>query len=229
MLRKPATPHSASRRLSYRSAHRGAEIKKDRDAARQVARDFNEWASKLKQDDPSHFGFFAAVPSLLDIEGCLKEISHAFDVLDADGICVYTTYGGKCLGDRHFDPIWKCLNKRGAVVFVHPIQPVGYRPVNPLLQPPAFDFPHETGRTAAHMIMTGATSRHPDMRIMVSHAGGTLPLLVERLAQLNAGLFRGALEDESPSTVQQILGGAKSFYFDLALSGTHNILDLLLR
>lgn len=207
----------------------GAEIKTDRDAARQVARDFNEWACKLKREESSAFGFFAAVPSMLDAEGCLAEISYALDELDADGICLFTSYGGKYLGDEAFRPIWRELDARSAVVFVHPIQPVGYHPIGPLLSPPAFDFPHETGRTAAHMVMTGTKRHFPSMKVILSHAGGTLPLLAERLAQLDAALFKSSLLEGSPQTAEQIVEDCKSFYFDLALSGTHNILDLMVK
>lgn len=206
----------------------GPEIKDDRDGARKVAREFNEWASQLAKDDPHHFGFFAAVPPMYDLEGCLAEIVYALDELDADGICVFTTYGGKYLGDHSFDPIWAELNRRKTVVFVHPIQPKGYHPISPMLQPPAFDFPHETGRTAAHMVMTGTKGRYPDMKVILSHAGGTLPLLAERLAQLNSTLFKENMEETSPKNAEQIVADAKSFYFDLALSGTHNVLDVIM-
>nr|POF16681.1 6-methylsalicylic acid decarboxylase [Quercus suber] len=207
----------------------GAEIKSDRAEARQVAREYNEWASTLKRDDPSHFGFFAAVPSLTDTDGCLTEISYALDELDADGVCVFTTYDGKYLGDRAFDTIWSELDRRQTVVLIHPIQAAGSVPISPLMMPPTFDFPHETGRTAAHMIMSGTKRRYHNVKIILSHAGGTLPYLIERLAQLNATLFAAQLEEGSPKTVEDIVDDAKSFYFDLALSGTHNILDLLLR
>lgn len=207
----------------------GAEIKADKDEARKVAREYNEWASDIKSKNPSHFGFFAAVSSLTDTGGCLAEIAYAFDELHADGVCLFTSYDGSYLGDHTFKPIWNELNIRKAVAFIHPIQPTDYSLVSPLLMPPAFDFPHETGRTAAHMIMTGTKRRYSDVKVILSHAGGTLPLLAERLAQLDATLFKEKLEPSSPKTAEEIVADAKSFYFDLALSGTHNVLDLLLR
>ena len=207
----------------------GPEISQDRDAARGIAREFNEWAAKLKGGEPSSLGFFAAVPSMLDTEGCLAEISYALDELEADGVCLFTSYGGLLLGDEALHPIWRELDRRQAVVFVHPVQPANHLPIGPLLPPPTFDFPHETGRTAAHMVMTGTKRRFPNMQVILSHAGGTLPLLAERMAQLETALFRSVLEEHSPTTADEIVKDAKSFYFDLALSGTHNILDLMMR
>ena len=79
--------------------------------------------------------------------------------LHADGVCLFTTYGGKYLGDPAFEPIWKELNDHNAVVFIHPTMAEGSKLASIMMQPPAFDFAHETGRTAAHMIVTGIKRR----------------------------------------------------------------------
>ena len=100
---------------------------------------------------------------------------------------------------------------------------------HPMMQPPVFDFPHETGRTAAHMIMTGMKARYPNVKIILSHGGGTLPILSERLACLETYLFAKELLDTSPKDAEEIVRLAKSFYFDLALCGTPNVLDILTR
>ena len=207
----------------------GPEILPDIEGARSLARQFNEWGSKVSQDDPSRFGFFAAVPGLNDIEGCINEIRYALTDLHADGVCLFTTYDGKYLGDPAFEAIWKELNDHNAVIFIHPTMAKGSKLASVMMQPPAFDFAHETGRTAAHMVVTGTKRRYPKCKIILSHAGGTLPILSERLAQLDSNLFVDTLEANSPKTADEILADAKSFYFDLALAGTSNVLDMLLK
>lgn len=207
----------------------GPDILPDKHAARSLARQYNEWAADLTKSDPSHFGFFAAVPSLHDTHGCITEIRHALDDLKADGICLFTTYDGKYLGEPAFEPIWQELDAHHAVVFIHPTIAKGTRPVSIMLQPPAFDFAHETGRTAAHLIITGMKRKYPDTSIILSHGGGTLPILSERLAMTEANLFSNTLGPGSPTTAAEILQDAKSFYFDLALAGTGNVLDMLLK
>ena len=207
----------------------GPEILPNTEGARSLARQYNEWASKVSQDDPSRFGFFAAVPGLNDTDGCIAEIRYALTNLHADGVCLFTTYDGKYLGDPAFEPVWKELNDHDAVVFIHPTMAKGSKLASVMMQPPSFDFAHETGRTAAHMIVTGMKGRYPNCKVILSHAGGTLPVLSERLAQLESNLFVDTLEAGSPKTADEILADAKSFYFDLALGGTSNVLDLLLR
>jgi len=207
----------------------GPEVVSEREGARAIARKYNEWASEVSKAEPSRFGFFAAVPGLQDTEACVAEIRYAFDNLHADGVCLFTSYDGKYLGDSSFEPIWKELNERNAVVFIHPTIAKGYKAASIMLQPPAFDFAHETGRTAAHLIITGMKRRFPKPKIILSHAGGTLPVLSERLAQLSVNLFVDTLGSQSPQTSAEILEDAKSFYFDLALAGTANVLDSLLK
>lgn len=207
----------------------GPEILPSIEGARSLARQYNDWGFELRKTDPSRLGFFAAVPGLQDTEGCLAEIRYSLNELKLDGVCLFTSYGGKYLGDPSFEPIWKELNDHNAVVFIHPTIAKGYHPPDMMLQPPSFDFAHETGRTAAHLIVTGTKRRYRDVKIILSHGGGTLPILSERLAQLESGLFLSTLGEHSPKTAEEILADAKSFYFDLALAGTSNVLDTLLK
>ena len=207
----------------------GPEVAPDKEGVRSIARQYNEWAAKSRDAEPSRIGFFAALPGLHDLDGCKIEIHHALDDLHADGVCLFTTYDGKYLGDPAFEPIWKELDDHNAVVFIHPTKAKGTHLVNEMLQPPAFDFTHETGRTAADLIMTGMKRRYPNCKIILSHAGGTLPILSERLAICEPNLFRDKLQPDSPTTYEDILEDAKSFYFDLALAGTANVLDMLLK
>lgn len=193
----------------------GPCIEKDNAAAAGLARDCNEYSAALRDQDPSTYGFFASLPSLLDTEATLKELAYALDVLRADGVTLFTRYGSDnhYLGHAEFAPIWAELNRRKAVVFIHPTHPVDTNLVNPYLPQPMFDYPHETGRTAMDLITSNTLRSSPQCKIILSHAGGTLPHLIFRAAEM-LPLMPKAIG----KTTEEILDEAREFYFDTAIS-----------
>ena len=74
----------------------------------------------MRQDHPGRFGVFAPL-WMLDVDVTLKEIAHAYDEIKADGINLQTNYGDKWLGDAMYKPILEELNRRKAVIYVHPL------------------------------------------------------------------------------------------------------------
>lgn len=202
----------------------GAVILKDGQDAASLARQLNEYCAKIRDTNPSKYGFFLSVGSLLDTELCISEIRYAFDVLHADGIILFTRYGedNHYLGHKDFKPIWAELNRRQAVVFVHPTHSVDTNLVNASSPQPMYDYPHETTRTAMDLIMANNLREFPDCKIILSHAGGTLPYLIHRMTMVVDTMF------SIGKTKQEIIEDAKQFYFDLALSGSKLVLDALL-
>jgi 6-methylsalicylate decarboxylase len=151
----------------------------DGDAARARARVCNEFGAQLVHDFPGRFGMFAAIP-LPDTEGSLKEIEYALDVLKLDGIGLLTSYAGKLLGDPAFTPVFEEINRRKAVVFVHPTMSCCGNPM-PGVSPPILEFPMDSTRTITSLLFSGGFARYSDIRFIFSHGGGMLLPIVQRL------------------------------------------------
>ena len=205
----------------------GTPAKGNAASGRALARKWNDYAASICANAPDKFGFFGALPSLTDGEGAIEALKYALDELKADGITLFTSYDGKYLGHKDFEPIWAELDKRNAVIFIHPCHTPSAVWASSQLPQPIIDYPHETTRTACDLIISGRKRQFPACDIILSHAGGTLPFLAWRLEALCSSLFGELLTEDSPRG-EQIAEDAKSFYFDVALSGSKNVLDSLL-
>ncbi|KAL8946953.1 MAG: hypothetical protein Q9222_006718 [Ikaeria aurantiellina] len=205
----------------------GALIAGTREDVRALARRWNDHAAEMRALDPLAFGFFAALPGLGDQVGTIAEIQYAMGQLKAEGVTLFTSYAGQYLGAKAFEPIWAELDKHHAVVHVHPIHVPGTPSAAPLLPQPLIDYPHETARTASDLVLSGRKRQYPKCKIILSHAGGTLPSIAERVAVLRATVFSGVFKDQHPSS-GEIMEDFKSFYFDLALGGSAGVLNSLI-
>jgi 6-methylsalicylate decarboxylase len=146
---------------------------------RNRARDCNEFGATMMRDNPKRFGMFGAIP-VPDIEGSLAEIAYIFDVLKLDGIGVLTSYAGKLLGDPAFDAVFDDLNRRKAKVFVHPTMSCCGN-VFPGVSGPTIEFPTDSARAIASLLLRGTFARCPNVTFLFSHGGGTLPSIVQRV------------------------------------------------
>lgn len=151
----------------------------DKSEAVSLARGCNEYAAGLGRDNPGRFGSFAALP-MPDIDASLAEIAYALDVLKADGIAMFTNYGDKWLGDPTHAPVFEELNRRRAVVYTHPMSAACCVNVLRVLPDSAIEYGTDTTRAIATMVFGGFAQRYPDVQVIWSHAGGTMPFLVER-------------------------------------------------
>jgi predicted TIM-barrel fold metal-dependent hydrolase len=156
---------------------------KDVALARRLTRASNEYAAGLVAKYPGRFGMFAALP-LPDIEGSLAELAYGLDVLKADGIGLFTSYRDCWLGDPRFEPVMEELNRRKALVYTHPNVADCCVNLIPDVSPPQIEYQTDTTRAIANMIFSGATVRHADIRFIWSHAGGTMPFLLERFVNM---------------------------------------------
>lgn len=186
----------------------GVHFGEDR-AARDLAREVNTEAAAIAARHPDRFGFFGALP-LPDVAGAIAEARFALDECGAAGVAVLSNSGGRYLGDAGFDPLWAELDRRAAVVFVHPTSPPAAAEVA-LGQPrPMIEFLFDSARTVVHLVLAGVIERFPAIRFVVTHCGGVLPLLADRVQ-----LFRLAL-DGPDAAATGVVDQLRSLWFDLA-------------
>lgn len=192
----------------------------DAAAARSLASWCNEFAADMVRRHPGRFGMFSSL-SLHAIDDALKEAVRSFDDLQADGVCLLSNYDGRYLGDAFFRPLYEELDRRRAVVFVHPTWPV--QPVSiEGLSLSTLEFPFDTTRTIASLVFSGVTAEFPGIRWIFSHAGGAMPYLSGRVEVLTRNNPR--LRERIPHGFQAALS---SLYFDTALSANRTHLAAL--
>jgi 6-methylsalicylate decarboxylase len=191
----------------------------DNDESRKLSRQINEYGAKLVSDHPGRFGLFATI-SPPDTDGSLKEIEYAFDTLKADGIGLLTSYHGKYLGDASFAPVYEELNRRKAVIYVHPLAPDCCGNVVPGIPPGSIEYATDSTRTIAHLVFTGMSQKYPDIRWIFSHSGGTLPFLTQRFIQQQKVQKHPFLPDGP-------IPEFKKFYYELAQGNTKAQLSAL--
>lgn len=167
----------------------------DIEVARKLSTDMNEYGAKLVSDYPDRFGLFATLP-LPDVDGTLREIEHAYDVLNADGVTVMSNYGDIYLGDPRLEPVMAELNRRRAIVYEHPLREDRDNPFN------GIELITETTRTIASLIGNGTVVRYPDIRFIFAHGGGTIGASAGRM---------GRLGEASPNGLMYEL---RKFYYD---------------
>ncbi len=177
--------------------------------ARALTLEVNEFAADLRRDHPERFGHFASLP-LPDVDGALEAIGYALDELGSDGVTVLTNSGGRYLGEDMFEPVWAELNRRRAAVFVHPTSPPGHELVSSGRPRPMMEFLFDSARAVVDLVFAKVLLRHPDIRWIITHGGGALPLLVDRIELFRLG-FSGA-DPQDPATHDQL----RRLWFDMA-------------
>jgi len=189
--------------------------------ARSLARRCNDLSAKLMQEHPNRLGGFAALP-LPDVDGALEELAYALDTLKLDGVVVFSNSNGVYLGDARFEPVFAELERRRAVVFVHPTASPDPSAHHLGLPDSLIDFTADTTRAIAHMHYSNRFVRTPSIKYIFSHAGGTAPYLagrwgiVDEMNVIPGGDERGPVAD----TLRRL-------HWDTALSWRPPVLHML--
>jgi aminocarboxymuconate-semialdehyde decarboxylase len=161
------------------------------------ARVINDLYTELVQRYPTRFAAFAAVP-FPHMDAALLELERALDELHMVGVTVATSVLGHSLADSQFEPFYAELDRRGAVLYIHP---AGVAACSPLIADYGLTWPIgapiEDTISATQLIFKGIPMRYPHIKIINSHLGGALPMLMQRLDNQYNAVAPGLAEPPS--------------------------------
>ena len=186
-----------------------------------LARMCNEISAKLISDYPERFGAFATL-TLPDVQAALNELVYALDTLKLDGVVLISNYSGRYVGNNEFKELYAELNKRKAVVYVHPTDPVAGNPLGQEIPTFLMEVTFETARVIFNLLYKGVLEQYPNIKWIFSHAGGVLPYIAWRIS-----LGQFVIPDAAKMVPQGVPYYLGKMFYDTGLSANPYALSSL--
>jgi predicted TIM-barrel fold metal-dependent hydrolase len=186
-----------------------------------LARMCNETSAEIIRNHPDRFGSFATLP-LPDVHEALKELIYAMDTLKLDGVVLMSNYFGLYVGDQNFQELYAELNKRKAVVYVHPTDPVAGNPLGRDIPTFLMEVTFETARVIFNLLYKGVLEKYPEIKWIFSHAGGVMPYIAWRVM-----LGQFIIPDANQTVPQGVTYYLKKLFYDTGLSANPHALSSL--
>lgn len=195
----------------------------DDERACEAARRINLDTAEICKKYPEAFGFAACVP-LPCVSGSIDEAAFAMDELGALGVKVATNSNGVYLGDKSFDPFMEELNRRRALVIIHPCR-ARQRPENVITGKVAaiYEYPADTTRAVLNMMANRVMTRFPNIRFVAPHTGSFLPYMLQRFSGVSGILASLGMMETVDARAE-----FERLYFDIAGDPEPVALDMLL-
>jgi 2,3-dihydroxybenzoate decarboxylase len=160
----------------------GVQAERDPATATQKAREANDFLAEEIHKRPDRYAGFAHI-AVQDARGAADELERCVRDLKFCGAMINGHTNGLYLDDRSLDPFWERAEALGAVVYIHPTDPLTPAPVLngvPALRRATWEWGFETGSHALRLVFSGLFDRFPKARVALGHMGETLPYLLWR-------------------------------------------------
>lgn len=145
-----------------------------------LARLVNDTFHNIIRARPDRFTALATLP-LNDVKASVAELERAVRELGLRGAMLFSNVNGTALADQSFWPLYEKADELGAVLHIHPTSPVGVEAMKDYWLMPLVGFLMDTTLAAAHLVFAGVPERFPKISWVLSHLGGAIPYLAERL------------------------------------------------
>ena len=146
----------------------------DGEFSHKLAGTWNDAAVAAHQANPDRFVVLATLP-MLDPDRAVDELNRVSKLPGVRGVYMGTNIEGRDLDDPLFEPIFTRIEALGLPVFLHPLPPIlGGKRLQPLSLTNLLAYPLDTTVAASHLIFGGVLDRHPNLLIVLPHAGGAL-------------------------------------------------------
>ncbi len=151
-----------------------------REVAIRFAREINDAFAQVVRERPGRFTALATLP-LNDPAASVDELERAMKDLKLPGAMVFSNVNHLALADQQFAALWKKADELGAVIYIHPTDPLGVEAMLDYWLMPLVGFPMDTTLAASKLVFSGVVARYPRIRWVLTHMGGAIPYLAERL------------------------------------------------
>ena len=145
-----------------------------------MASKVNDAFARVIRQRKKRFTALATLP-LNDPAASVVELERAMTRLRLPGAMVFSNVNHVALADERYAPLWKKADELKAVIYIHPTDPAGVEAMMDYWLMPLVGFPMDTTLAASRLVFSGVVERHPHIRWVLTHMGGAIPYLAERL------------------------------------------------
>jgi len=156
------------------------------DRSEELARMINDGFAEIIAKYPSEFPGFVAQVSLGNPEASVREAERAIGELGACGVQIYTNINGRSLDRPEFAPFFAAMERLDKPVWIHPAR--GANHPDYLTETKSlyeiwwtFGWSYETAAAMARLVFSKTLDRHPNLKLIVHHFGGIVPMLEGRI------------------------------------------------
>jgi predicted TIM-barrel fold metal-dependent hydrolase len=153
----------------------------DADESLQAARTLNGELAQVNEETDARIVALGVLPT--DIADAVEVARDVAESPSLAGLVCGPKICRRQLDDDDLAPIWDELERSGLPVLIHPHYAAAVEELRGFGHafPVGMGFPFETTIAIARLVFAGVLSRHPGLRLIASHGGGTIPYLAGRL------------------------------------------------